>query len=201
MLPPITSKEQMYRLLRAGLLGHTLPSAETPAQARELTAAGGHFAVRSKLAGGPCVYWLGAEAALEAALALPRGTWNLSPMLEDRHRVCYGHAVEAPHFRLHFTRDKKAARLLGDCNEERLDGLAARFYLQGVMDQRGWDTLLDLLECYPGHIVEFTVMAARHAAWGDSNTVFWEVRCPTGQYERASWRHDEPARTRPLEGD
>jgi hypothetical protein len=187
----ITNKAQMYRLLNAGVLGHTLPAAETVLDAERLTRNGGLFAVRMKQAGGRTMFDLTADQSLAAVRAMPAGTWNLSPMLDDAKRVCYGHLLDGPGgWSLHYTTDPKPARLKYEqdgCEQRWLNGLAARMYLRGIMDQAGWDTLTGLIEAYPDHAIEFTVMRSRLDAFGPTNTIFWEVRdAVAGVYELSS---------------
>lgn len=189
----VTTKRRMYDLLARGAFGHTLPSVETVEEAERFVAGGGAFAVRSKAAGGPCKYGLNGSDAVRLAASLPAGSWNLSPMLSDPHRVCYGHLYERPGgWHLHYTEAKKPSRLSfsqDGCEQLWLTGLSARLYLRRLMDQRGWDTLTDLVDLYPDHVIEFTVMDSAHAAWGPSNTIFWEVRTDSGEYEGPTWGH------------
>lgn len=191
MTTPIASKAEMYRRLNAGLLGHTLPAAETLADAERMVRHGGRFAVRTKHAGGLCRFDMGGPEAVRLAASLPPGTWNLSPMLSDPHRVCYGHLLDGPGgWSLHYSDEKRPCRLLASkdgCEQKHLQGLAARLYLRGVMDDIGWETLLALVESYPDHVVEFTVMSGSAHAFGPSNVIFWEVRSTDGWYEADLW--------------
>lgn len=59
-------------------------------------------------------------------------------------------------------------------------------YLRGIMDDIAWETLTRLVDDYPDHVIEFSVMASRLAAYGTTNSIFWKVRCTTGEYERSS---------------
>lgn len=191
MPEPVTSKAEMYRRLNAGLFGHTLRSVETVAEAERLTAGGGSFAIRSKVSNSGTVFGLTAAEAMARVRAAGPGTWNLSPMLEDADRVCYGHLTDGPGgWSLQYSDEPKPCKLMPSidgCEQKWKHGLAARLYLRRVMDDIGWQTLLALLEGYPDHCVEFTVMASSRAAFGPSNTIFWEVRCLTGEYERDTW--------------
>lgn len=191
MTTPITDKKEMYRRLNSGLLGHTLPAAETKEKAGALVLKYSHgkFAMRIKEAGGKTQFNLTAPEVMDQAYLLREGSWNMSPMLRDEHRVCYCHLLDGPGgWALHYTNSPKPARLkLSDgCVQKNLSGLAARMYLRGCMDVKGWDTLTELVDEYPDHVIEFSVMTSSLEAFGPTNTIFWEVRYTTGQYERGS---------------
>ena len=188
----IKDKRQMYMMLRAGSFGHTLPSVEDMAGAVEMVAAGGSWAVRSKVAGGPCAFGLSSDAALAMAASLPEGSWNLSPMLSDPARRCYAHLYDSPTgLKLHYSEDRKACRLVAaqdGCTQKWLDGsLAVRGYMRSIMDQTGYDTIDELLREYPGHVIEFTVMSSRIHAFGPTNLIIWEIRPDSGSYEGGLW--------------
>lgn len=189
---PITDKYQMYRLLTSGRLGHTLPSAETVDAARALMARypDGLFAIRLKQAGGRTRYNLTPAQILET-ITVTSG-WNVSPMLSDPHRVCYGHFLDAVGgWDLYFSTDPKPCKLMPSkdgCTPRRLYRTAARTYLRSIMDDVSWANFLRLVKEYPDHVIEFTVMTDSRHAFGDSNTVFWEVRSTCGRYEqRSGW--------------
>ncbi len=188
---PVTSKTEMYRRLNAGMFGHTLPAVETIADAEALMRdSTGKFAIRYKTSGGNTRYNLTPEQVLDSIRKLAPGSWNVTPMLDNGHRVCYGHLLdEVGGWRLHYSPTPKPCKLLphlDGCEERHLCGLSARMYLKGIMDSIGWETLERLVDEYPYHVIEFSVMADRRHAFGPSNTIFWEVRCTTGEYERHS---------------
>lgn len=191
MPTPVTTKAEMYRRLNAGLLGNTLPAAENWADAERMLRLPGPFAIRYKRAGGRTLFNLTADEARDRLRGEPEGTWNLSGMVRDEDRLCYGHLVDAPGgWSLYYSDTPKPCKLvpsIDGCEVKWRRGLDARIYLQTIMDGVGWQTLLDLLDAYPDHCVEFSVLASSVAAGGGpSNTVFWEVRCLTGEYERNS---------------
>lgn len=190
----ITSKAEMYWHLTKGGLGHTLPAVEEWEELALLLSSNltGQFAIRLKQAGGKTLFNLTPGEVMEKVKSMPAHSWNVSPMLEDSKRLCYGHLYDRGNFqdmellyseagapcRLKYEQDK--------CPQKTLKGLSAKLYCQSIMDQRGYDTLNDLLEKYPFHIYEFTVMQTKQQAYGPSNTIFWEVRCDSGAYERRS---------------
>jgi hypothetical protein len=191
MPTPITSKAEMYRRLNAGLLGPTLPAAETPEAAERMLRLPGPFAIRWKRAGGRTEFGLTAAEVRARLAGAAAGSWNLSGMVRDEERLCYGHLLDAPGgWSLHYSDSPRPCKLVPSvdgCVERWKSGLAARLYLRGLMDDVGWFTLRELVDAYPDHVVEFSVLASRAAAGGGpSNTVFWEVRCTTGEYERNS---------------
>lgn len=192
MPTPITNKAEMYRRLNAGLLGHTLPAAENRTDATKLLSRfkGGRFAIRLKTAGGLTKFNLTAAEAYQQIYVNNVGTWNLSPMLDDRKRIIYGHLWDCPGgWNLHYSDDPKPCSLKqyqDGCVQKTRVGLSARLFLKVIMDQAGWDTLERLVEDYPDHAIEFTVMSSSLDAFGPTNTVFWEVRTLLGGYEDGS---------------
>lgn len=192
-MTPITSKQEMYQRLNSGMLGHTLKAAETREQVAEMLKLPGPFAIRFKQAGGRTVFNLTAAEVTERLKTVPEGMYNVSGMVIDENRLCYGHLLDGPGgWFLHYSDDPKPCKLLPSvdgCKEKFRQGLDARLYLQTIMDDIGWETLTRLVEEYPDHVIEFSVLATRFDAMGPSNTVFWEVRCTTGEYERTSGWH------------
>lgn len=188
----ITSKSEMYRRLNSGQLGHTIPSAETWEQLERMTAGGGRFAIRSKTVNRGTVFDLSAAEVRERVATLTPDSWNVSPMLNDAHRICYGHLIDAVGgWHLHYSDTPKPCKLMPSvdgCEEKWKDGLAARLYLRSIMDDTGWETLLRLLDDYPDHVIEFSVMTDAVHAFGPTRVIFWEVRSTCGAYERFTWR-------------
>lgn len=192
--PPITSKQQMYELLNRGSLGNHLPSVETLPEAWRLVHDDpGPFAIRWKQSGAKTEYNLSARMAWEIVHSSPEGSWNLSGMMDDTKRVCYAHLVDAiGGWDLHYSTDPKPCKLvesIDGCGQKHLRGLSARIYLRSVCDPQGYDLVCGLLDDYPDHVVEFSVMSDRKYAYGPTNVLIWEVRCTTGEYEYSSgWR-------------
>lgn len=137
MAEPITTKKEMYRRLNAGLLGYTLPAVESPAEVADLVATGGLFALRLKQSGGLTRFNLTPEQIRDAIRSMSPGSWNVTPMLDDAFRVCYGHLTDEPGgWRLHYSPDPKPCKLLpyqDGCREMHRVGLDARMYLRGIM--------------------------------------------------------------------
>lgn len=203
----IKSKHQMYQLLSAGRLGHTLPSWGSLSDfvMHKLFASDADpaitnkrcWAVRSLLAHSSCLFNLTGLEAWEECKRLGDTNFNLSPMLDDTQRICYAHLMRDPIatnfdvWNLHYTEDPKPARLLHSkdgCQQKWLSGLKAKAYIRLHMDDIGWETLLALIEEYPDHCIEFTIMSSSLHAFGPTNTIFWEVRTLTGEYEKNAFR-------------
>lgn len=194
MPSPITSKDEMYQRLNSGVLGHTLPAAETlPVAIAMIESHTEHsrYAIRSKTSNSGTVFGLTATDAIKRIRQMPPGSWNLSPMLSDRNRVCYGHLIDSVGgWSLTYSDQPRPCKLMPSidgCEVKNLFGISARMYLRGIMDDVGWQTLLALLESYPDHCVEFAVMSDSRHAHGPTNTIIWEVRCLSGEYERHTW--------------
>lgn len=193
MLPPITSKRQMYQLLRTGSLGYTLPAWENWEELDLAFAQNPNalYAIRWQQAGGKTVFFLTPGQVLSILRKHGSG-WNVSPMLDDSKRLCYGHLFDRGalmDLELLYSEDKAPCRLKQEqdgCRQQVLYGLSALHYCQRIMDNRGYETLRELLANYPSHIIEFTVMADKALAFGPTNTIIWEVRNSTGEYEMNS---------------
>lgn len=185
----VRNKRQMYQMLRAGKFGHTLPSAETQEEFHTLyNKYGGLWAIRNKKANSDCQFHLDLRQVQDQLWGKDWGDYNVSPMLADDHRVCYGHLFER--WDLLSSPDARVCRLLESrdgCSQERRTGIACREYLRFLMDNQGWETLEHLLDTYPEHVIEFTIMTSSLHAFGPSNTIFWEVRTTTGEYERETF--------------
>lgn len=59
---------------------------------------------------------------------------------------------------------------------QHLWGLQAKLTLQRHVDPSSYDDLMDLLDTYPGHVVEFSTYAIDLGCAPHRNTVVWEVR-------------------------
>jgi len=61
-------------------------------------------------------------------------------------------------------------------NPDRAIGLKAKFILEKYLNSSDYDTIMDLLNIYPDHIIEFTVFDHYVGTIPNRNTIIWEVR-------------------------
>lgn len=204
---PITSKKEMYQRLFAGKLGHTLPywttsksfsEYVTAEMAKDISFCLKEFAVRTTKAHSTCIFNLKYPDVFKTIYEMEPGTYNITPILNDKNRICYAHlyADSTEGWFLHYTEDSKPARLLyskDGCVQKWRFRTSAREYLRTIMSDVAWFTLNRLINDYPEHCIEFSVMSDSIEAQdpNGSNTIFWEVRCLTGEYERDSFKPQE----------
>jgi hypothetical protein len=68
-------------------------------------------------------------------------------------------------------------------------GLAVRGLLARFLTPSDRDDLADLLDLYPGHVIEFSACDRPAGVLPHRRAVIWEVRAASGDYERAAWGH------------
>lgn len=188
--PPIRTKQQMFRLLSAGLLGNTvpqwfsLPEWEADPDAAKYPLWG----VRSGLAGGDKRMRLNVPSRDVPDLYrewFPSGGGNLSPMV-DHAAVLKAEVFEsdfAPFgLNLFYVPPDKTVRYRQPWREafrehgKQVRGLAVWKILEAYLWPSDLEDLRALLERFPGHVVEFTACDRAMGIVPNRNTVFWEVR-------------------------
>jgi len=181
----IRSKRQMYDLLRRGRLGNHGLMWET---VDEWFASGydGLIAIRTRSPLGRCDYNLPPADVLPAFRSFLNQGYkeedlHFSAMAPERHCVLRGEVgrVSWPHgeLELHYARDRHLS--MRDSlrqNGQYASGLEALSILQAALWPQSYDMVMEVVEEYPDHGVEFTAFSK---AWGvlpHHNCVVWEVR-------------------------
>lgn len=179
---PIRNKTQMYRELAAGAFGNTNPFYMSLAEwGRSLTAASPPlWGVRS-------VYSWDRRMRLDVPLAavgelvgrwFPDGRVNLSPMV-DRMLTFRAEVFEDAHglrvYGVEGLRDVKWRQAMGAHSRE-WRGLAAKQLLRAHLNSNSLSDLGELLDLYPGHVMEFTALDRNYGTVPGRNAVIWEVR-------------------------
>jgi len=176
---PITTKARMYELLNAGVLGNTTRSWSSiesflAEDYQPSPNESGLYALRSLVPGGKCVYRIPAEELSGYATQFSGG-YNLSPMQRDNHLILQGELTLCHGFEAYVSRTQKPMREALAKSGTQLSGIRAVLEVKGAMDGNSWDWLNELLDRYPGHVVEFSTYSGSAGVLG-WNTLTWETR-------------------------
>lgn len=196
MAESIPNKAAMYRMLAAGQLGNSLPqyfSVEewrTRKEDRHIDVWG----VRTLTAGGPCRLFCPADEVAQTVASFAPHAVNISLMVGAAYTVrlmadvwvgvggleFYG-VVDPP-------RESNWRQVMPTGGRHyRLS--AARAILHDRLNSNALADLYDLLERFPGHVVELSACEECLGVLPGRNAVTWEVRGQSGQYELQSWNY------------
>ena len=180
----LDSKADNIRALAMGLFGNApiqFDSLEEIAEAvdRGEIDACQPMVVRPRAAGGRCWYdvsvmgWF-LDHSMESGFDASRYYFNL-PI--DKSSVTLNAEVtrSADHLEMTYATVQDHMRPALAKHGRRATGLTAEMILRHFCCDRGYETIKDLLDMYPDHVVEFTCMNRPYGTlgWG---TVVWEVR-------------------------
>lgn len=175
--PPITTKDEMYRLLAAGQLGNHIPQWFSLAEWR----ASGHtgeVGIRAMVPGGQFHDHIPADHVLEICNYLTKTgqRFNISPMFRDADILMCAEVCQAPLLsafwspaRIHY---REALRVAG----KMIYGVVANRILRHFLNENSYDDLMGLLEAYPGHAIELTCYNHCCGVLPHRNAIIWEVR-------------------------
>lgn len=198
-MPNICSKDENNWLFRHGLIGNTLRQWD---DVGDFLASGfpGYVMMRSRNMGRTPVNWLTFEPRPSGVLSKrhPSLLWKLklwsyaawdgewwtrdeayfTEMLPHQQSrvVLQGEVMrDSTGWYLYYSTAKAIMREALRSAPRHATGVAAYTILRDHMDGSSWDCLLDLLDHYDGHVVEFTILdqPCGQRGW---NTLFWEVR-------------------------
>lgn len=155
MVPAITNKKQMYELLNAGVFGNR---GESWGSLEEFLGSNPtdqfKYAIRSLVPGGKFLQPLTVEQVVQ--------NWSIE---------CANISVVQPHDKLtiqgelyhdgitthlRWTTYQDCMRDAFKVCEQINKGLSVWFVLRAFMDEQSIDRLIDLSNCYPGHVIEFS---------------------------------------------
>lgn len=129
-------------------------------------------------------------ADVPAAVAALGGRANVSPMV-DPWAVLRGEVwesdAEPAGLTLHATTADAALvkwRPALATHARQYTGSAAVAVLRAYLSPDSYADLRELLDLYPGHVVEFTACSREVGKIPGRNAVVWEVRCGDGRYEK-----------------
>lgn len=177
----ITDKHTMYGLLHRRVLGNTLRSWTCVA---DYLSSGfrGYVGLRTRLIGGPCVYWLTRKTVrdLVARWVARNGVPGSAIAVQQMAPHCAGTLQgELSHdyingYMLHASTERVPMR---DAREWRdFKGAHVLMLLRRYLWPSSFDDVMALLDEYPDAVVEFSAFSCE-VGWAQGrNHVIWEVR-------------------------
>lgn len=195
--PPVLSKADFVERYLAGEFGNASPSWSTVKDlwdwgckefgtgenARPTT---GLYHLRNRIAGGPTYYnlgWSEAIARWSEFAAAGQKNWYCSMMAPTEETLINGE-VQQTQFAvegrcgldLYYSRVAKPMRASLLEGGRQVSGIIARLTLEYFLDPSSYDWVMELLQLYPDHVVEFSTYAVNWGTIPGRNTVIWEVR-------------------------
>ena len=182
LYPPVKTKRDMVRRYQAGEFGNHSPSWDSYLDwAKEHLGTDKFelFHIRNRIAGGPTWYnvakYLMADTWAAALRKSPSNLLYISSMAPT-------HLLNGELMRTHeglvlfYSAVQKPMRDSLKEGGREAKGLTAKLILQYYMNQRSYDWTMLLLDRYPDHVIEFTVV---DRCWGTVpgfNALWWEIR-------------------------
>lgn len=174
----IATKREFYRLWRAGLLGNRPRTFDTARELRRAVAQGFRGTVSARadnVRSWKTRYRLTPDEALALAAQQPGLTFNESA--PDEVLLIQGEVhrgVGGLYLRYDTTPNLKMKEAMARAKD------AWRLHAQGLLRQRmapsSYDDVMELLDEYPGHVVEFSTHGVTCGDCPHRNTLIWEVR-------------------------
>lgn len=142
----------------------------------------GPIGIRNKVPGGRWCRYAIPQKDLEKVRqefindGAPASTMTYGEMAPDDKMTLQGELIQTEcGLRLHYS---LAKRLMRDALRERsfyVEGIRVYHLLRTYCDGSSYDDLMDLLDNYPGHAIEFSCYTHRLGTC-NRNTIIWEVR-------------------------
>jgi len=183
MRPPIKTKRQMYTLLRSGALGNTL---RTWRSSDDIAADGyeGEIALRmSTGSSGHFITGIDMRSSIQLGNTLARADINITDVVfcepfPDDQLVLQGEVMDAPFGLVLAWSDvpRLNMRQAASRGFQHTFGLAAKTLLRARLSDSSYDDLMELLELYPEHVVEFSAAESFVGNRPGRNAVIWECR-------------------------
>jgi len=179
--PPIRTKRQFVREYQKGTFGNRAPTWNTLA---EFQASGyrGLVHIRNRVAGGPTWYDIPAQEVAQTWTDLVRkgikaDSLYLSGMAPHHKGTIQGEIRrDELWLTLTYCSAKLPMRESMANGASTAHGLAATMMLRHYMDPASFDWVMDLLDMYPDHVIEFSCFSIPWGTIPNRNTVVWEVR-------------------------
>jgi hypothetical protein len=172
----IRTKADFYRLWRAGLLGNK-PRSWSDDLALQLSGYRGELTIRSVAGtGGATKYRVPFDEAIRLSFSWPCAH-NFNESMPDEDLTIQGE-VKQGEFGLDFNYDCTPNLKYNEAREhfKHAGGLLAKLLLQRYLWPPSYDDLMELLELYSGHVIEFSSYSRAVGDCLHRNTVIWEVR-------------------------
>lgn len=188
---PVLNKHDFVKRYKVGHFGNASPTWDNyqqwfldPRGCRP-----GLFHIRNRIAGGDTwydVHW--EDMDVTWGIARNRvGERNLyiSEMAPHEHNLIQGEVVQGPiagaatrHLYIWYSRQVGVPmrEALRGPEKAEAGGIIATTLLRTLMCPNSWDWLNQLLDNFPGHVVEFSTFGVDWGTISNFNTCFWEVR-------------------------
>ncbi len=138
------------------------------------------WGVRSTVPGGPFYGFRTETAVRRICGALPAGSYCVSPMIDDVATVTLWANAHVDHCGLNVEYREHPPQGLtwreGMQNPVTTCGLQAAAVIRKHLNDNSHDDLRELLDTYPGHVVELTALDRCVGTVPHRNAVIWEVR-------------------------
>lgn len=177
----ITNKAQMYELLSAGRFGNHIRVWYT---LDEALASGytGLVSIRSLQVTHPVrLYHNPMEKLAEIVAGLPSSVTERGLVFfeapPDAKRTIQGELTRLDSgYYLYYSRDCSPMRIALEKDGKHAYGLAAKLILQHYLEPSDYDALQDLLDDFPGAVIEFSATSVPIGVIPHRKMVVWEVR-------------------------
>ena len=177
---PITTKSRMYNRIIQGKFGPTQRCWMSREEVEDSDYRG-EFSLRSMDVSHPIkLYHVPYEVLDETIAGLPPDQRNTQIIFyespPEHRKTIQGELCRDPELYFEYTRVAKPMRFAFD--EERLvaKGLTAKILLQQHLLPSDYDDLMDLLDTYPGHVIEFSAFNCCVGTIPGRRMIVWEVR-------------------------
>lgn len=180
---PITNKQQMYDLLCANELGNHFSRLLAPdwLKSEFYNRLNYDYSIRYGLElGGPWKYHILSSEVVSECISneykCPMKEIWVTSMPKDVKHTINGELQRAEcglelHYSIQPTVMREALKIPID-----VKGLTAKYVLEHYCNPKSYDMLMELLDLYPDHVIEFTVFNKDVGVMPGHNTIVWEVR-------------------------
>ncbi len=179
----LATKDEMYNRYQRGAFGnkpriwHDYGQLEQDPPTRPVTmrykgkGGGGFCNYNVQLSEVPAIMQEWAEKGADTALI----TFN-EGLPDDRLEIQGEVMQSAEHLSLRYSTEKLPMRLALKKSQSHVSGVIASLTLKHFLDPTSLDELYELLDIYPGAVIEFGTYSVDVGTVPRRNTIFWEVR-------------------------
>ena len=185
-MKPVNSKRDFVRRYQANEFGNRAPTWDTLAEYLD-SGYKGLVHIRNRVAGGPTWYDVPAAKVAEEWDKIVKGcrgesqnpeTLYLSGMAPTERTQLQGELTLNDSLGLTFYYSRCALTMREALKKEshHIFRLEALQLMRSFMDPSSYDWVQELLDLYPGHVIEFSCYGVPWGTIPHRNTVIWEVR-------------------------
>jgi len=184
--PPVNSKKDFVKRYKNGEFGNASPtwndlkSFLDEGRDKDLT---GLYHLRNRVKGGPTWYNVSGGsvrdkwAEVHSLGQVTEGNLYVSEMCPTHKTQLVGEVTDTPDgLTLYASTLPRTMREALASSSFTVRGLPAVGYLRMYLNANSYEWMHELLDRYPGHVIEFTALSRCWGTLPGFNTVFWEVR-------------------------